>query len=859
MSNSPRADRPAALPVRFDEIPAELRDRDRWVLWRYAWRDGKWTKPPFTPAGLSADSTDPNTWSSFDTVRQTYLAGGWDGIGFVHLPEDNLVGGDADKCRDPITGALKGNDAAALLDLDTYTEVSPSATGIRAYAFGRKPGRRCKRGSFEFYDGLTAKEVPGGRYLTVTGHRLNISPTTINARQDVIDGVYHRYFGNGKKTNGKTTTGQVKQSSPTMKVKTARACPLPLSEDELARWRCISPDVQDRIISLWNGDTSGHKSQSEADGALCKYLAVLTNGGRERIEELMTASGLGKREKWTERPNYREGTIDLVLADFQPWDPDPARTRADNPSDAAGTPHAEQTPPNADPKGEQPSNDRDSRDGFQSSPAPLPEMPPAEPFPIALFPPAVADYWCAAAESLHVPVDYIAVPALPLLGATVGRARAASVKRTYQEPAMLWCVLVAPPGRAKSPALRFARGPLPTHTRKWREQHRQEAARHQTELALYEKEFNDWKKNPKGKDAPKKPDRPALTQLVIDKFTVEALVRINADNPRGVCLAADELAALVTGLGQYKGGKGDDRQVMLSLWAGAEAETNRVKDKDKDACGLPLYIAHPFCGVAGMIQPDVLPLLRGDYARSEFVNDGWADRFLLSYPDPPPLTGETWVTVPEDLEKGYAGVFDRLFAMEMVAEIGPDMVSHPRPYYLPFDNGAMFAWQEFTDGIARKANELDRTDNYIGVLSKLKHYGLRLTTLVHCLRAACGEVGDEAAVDEEAVRRAAALVDYFEAHGKRCLGVGWADRTVRIARRLLAWLGRERTRAGFNRTEAFLALKDRRDVKNAEGLGPAFRLLVDHAYILPLGRPENLRPGPIPETYTVNPRWDRKL
>lgn len=108
-------------------------------------------------------------------------------------------------------------------------------------------------------------------------------------------------------------------------------------------------------------------------------------------------------------------------------------------------------------------------------------------------------------------------------------------------------------------------------------------------------------------------------------------------------------------------------------------------------------------------------------------------------------------------------------------------------------------------------------------------------------------------VDGETVRRAAALVDYFDAHGRRCLGVGWADRSVRVASRLIAWLSRNPARVGFDRTEAFLAVKDRRDVRTSEALNPAFRLLVDHNYVRPLDRPENARPGPISETYAVTP------
>src|SRR5262249_8378511 len=136
--------RPAALPVLFENIPPQLAARPQWVLWRYTFKDGKWTKPPYTPGGSLASSTNPATWSSFDTVHAAYLAGGWDGVGYIHPPEDNLVGGDADKCLDPTTGILTGEDAVALLELDTYTEASPSGTGVRAFAFGRKPGRKSK-------------------------------------------------------------------------------------------------------------------------------------------------------------------------------------------------------------------------------------------------------------------------------------------------------------------------------------------------------------------------------------------------------------------------------------------------------------------------------------------------------------------------------------------------------------------------------------------------------------------------------------------------------------------------------------------------------------------------------------------
>jgi hypothetical protein len=72
-----------------------------------------------------------------------------------------------------------------------------------------------------------------------------------------------------------------------------------------------------------------------------------------------------------------------------------------------------------------------------------------------------------------------------------------------------------------------------------------------------------------------------------------------------------------------------------------------------------------------------------------------------------------------------------------------------------------------------------------------------------------------------------------------------------VAYRVLAWLARNPGRGAFTRTEAFTALKDRRDVRTSEALAPASRLLVEHDYLRPLDRPEAARPGPVPEAYVV--------
>ena len=154
------------------QIPAELIQFDQWVVWRLQSRGGKPTKVPYGPCtGRRASVTEPNTWASFDEAVGAYQEseGQFSGIGFVLSGSDGIGGVDLDHVRDPDTGDLHP-EAQALIDrFGSYTEISPSGTGIRI--FGHAPN--LPKGRSGIYRGIKVECYSAGRYLTVTGQRIN--------------------------------------------------------------------------------------------------------------------------------------------------------------------------------------------------------------------------------------------------------------------------------------------------------------------------------------------------------------------------------------------------------------------------------------------------------------------------------------------------------------------------------------------------------------------------------------------------------------------------------------------------------------------------------------------------------------
>jgi primase-polymerase (primpol)-like protein len=120
--------------------PKNLGDLPQWVCWRAELREGKATKIPYSPgSGSRARSDDPATWGTLAEAKRSAREGDYDGIGFVFTASDPFSGVDLDACVDPKSGEIASWASAIVRELDSYTEFSPSGTGLHVLFRAKLP------------------------------------------------------------------------------------------------------------------------------------------------------------------------------------------------------------------------------------------------------------------------------------------------------------------------------------------------------------------------------------------------------------------------------------------------------------------------------------------------------------------------------------------------------------------------------------------------------------------------------------------------------------------------------------------------------------------------------------------------
>ena len=279
------------MAYNYDSVPDGLKQLPQWVVWKKETDEkGKVKKVPRNPiTGYGASSTDPETWNTFITARDIYEeTKGYDGIGFV-FNNSGIVGIDLDHCIDE-TGQMTETAQEIIQVLDSYTEYSPSGTGVHIYAYGTLPVDGKKKEPYEMYQNK--------RYFTVTGQSFHNPPKQIQYKGPEILKIYERLFPQVEAPEQQPISGYSL-----------------LKADELVNRIRASRQGQ-TFEALYQGDISAYPSQSEADMALCNILAFWCAKDAQMMDAIFRQSGL-YRPKWDVKhgpETYGNITIQKAIA-----------------------------------------------------------------------------------------------------------------------------------------------------------------------------------------------------------------------------------------------------------------------------------------------------------------------------------------------------------------------------------------------------------------------------------------------------------------------------------------------------------------------------------------------------------------
>lgn len=230
-------------------------------------------------------SNNPDTFTSFQEAVNALERGGFSGLGVGVF--DGLCAIDLDNCL-----SEDGTPSSLALDVITtmqsYTETSPSGRGVRI--FFRAPGFTYDKNRYYTMNASLGLEIyvsgATSKFLTVTGNSQpwgGIRP--VEERGAQLQSILERYMERPQ---------IAPQDTPT-----TPQTPVNLSDEEIIT-RAQNARNGATFAALWNGDTSGYGSHSEADLAMCNLLAFWTGGNPTQVDRLFRMSGL-MREKWDRR------------------------------------------------------------------------------------------------------------------------------------------------------------------------------------------------------------------------------------------------------------------------------------------------------------------------------------------------------------------------------------------------------------------------------------------------------------------------------------------------------------------------------------------------------------------------------
>lgn len=221
------------------------------------------------------------------------------------------------------------------------------------------------------------------------------------------------------------------------------------------------------------------------------------------------------------------------------------------------------------------------------------------------------------AEACSCSKEYIMLSLLVLSGVIIAHKRRVKVREGWEEPSVIWGLLVGNPSCRKSVSMTpFYKALEPLNARR--------VAEYELLKSIYLDRVKDIKSNKEDKsiwdDLIRELNKPILDQIVLGDTTMEGLLKtINPKNPTGSCLFRDEFDGILKNAQSYNNG---NKTGFTEGYNGNQYILNRA-GKDE-----PIIIPELLIALLGGIQPEVLAEIM------EAADDGFMSRFLFAYSEP---------------------------------------------------------------------------------------------------------------------------------------------------------------------------------------------------------------------------------
>ncbi|PJE79649.1 hypothetical protein CI610_01363 [invertebrate metagenome] len=296
---------PEFKTVLCDYIPSQLREYNQFIVWKLenAPDKQKPTKIPYSPKTFKKTGCNEkyrDTWGHYEQAVAAFKTGKFTGISFALTEKDPFVAIDLDHCVSK-SGQLSAFADSTLALINSYTEYSPSGTGLHILLSGEKPGNNCKKilseGDIEIYE--------HSRFITLTGHWYS-ELEVIKKANDALSQLYFQIWPVKEDPDNKKSYKQI--------------APLQMDDSELIEKIHQSKNGH-KFDALMAGDTSSYanadnEGRTEADLALCMILAFWTQKDAIRMERIFRSSGL-MRKKWDRScgdMSYGDKTIQKAIS-----------------------------------------------------------------------------------------------------------------------------------------------------------------------------------------------------------------------------------------------------------------------------------------------------------------------------------------------------------------------------------------------------------------------------------------------------------------------------------------------------------------------------------------------------------------